>query len=171
MVERNTLVGNRDEIAFREQERSTPRIGREGSVRIFNRDVDVRRNIVAYSPAYNVAMWVDTNFFGPHPGGGDRNAPIREDPAAQQIRFEENLVWSLPERPNYLYGVPWREKSRTFTSPQAFGTGSGIPVSDVAAEPRFRDVLGHDFHLEPGSPARRLMAGVRDPTRIPIAGW
>jgi hypothetical protein len=171
VVEQNTLVNNRDGIAFREQERRTPRIGREGEVRIFNQNLLIRRNVVAYSPAYNVAMWVDTNFFGPHPSGGDKNEPPREDPAAQQIRFVENLVWPLPDRPSYLYGASWREKSRTFASPQAFATGSGLPVSDHLAEPKFRDPLGADFGLERDSPARRLQAGVRDLERIPTVNW
>ena len=70
VIEHNTLVGNRDGIAFREQDRTTPRIDApEGTkeVRILNKNHIIRDNIVAYSQAYNIALWMDTTFFGPHP--------------------------------------------------------------------------------------------------------
>ncbi len=162
VLENNTLVGNRDGIAFREQERSTPRIDQPNrSVRVLNRNHRIRNNLVAYSQAFNVAFWMDVNFFGPHPSGGDADKPVTEDPRTLDLRFENNLLWPLPGRPNYLYGASWRPRSRTFDSPADFAQGSGIQCTDRVADPRFRDVTAGDFRLLPGSPAREMRVGVR----------
>lgn len=161
VVENNTLVGNRDGIDFREQGRSTPRIGRGGDVRILNRNHRIRNNLVAYSQAYNIGMWMDTTFFGPHPSGGDRNAPLFEDPKTLDIRFENNLLFALPGRRNYLYGVPWRPKSKALGTVEQFTAASGIPDTSRVADPRFVDPLAGDYRLQPDSPAAKMGVGVR----------
>jgi parallel beta-helix repeat protein len=146
IVENNTLIGNRDGIAFREQDRSTPRIdGTQRSVRVINRNHVIRNNTVAYSQAYNIALWMDTNFFGVHPSAGDRDKPVFEDPAALKIRFEENLLWPLAGRPNYLYGASWRPKSKRFQTPEEFSKSSEIPDTSRIADPGFVDVMAKDY--------------------------
>ncbi|HEY3283802.1 MAG TPA: right-handed parallel beta-helix repeat-containing protein [Armatimonadota bacterium] len=164
VVEHNTLIGNRDGIALREQDRTTPRIdapeGRQ-EVRILNRGHMIRANLVAYSQAYNVAFWLDTNFFGPHPSGGDANRPVFEDPKTLGLTLEGNLLWPLPSRPNYLYGAAWRPKSRQLVSPADFAKASGIPTTDKVADPRLKDVTAGDYTLLPGSPAKAMGVGMR----------
>ncbi len=165
VVEHNTLVGNRDGIALREQHRTTPRIDQEqgaAEVAIRNRDHVIRSNVVAYSQQDNVAFWMDTTFFGPHPGGGDADEPPSEDPRTLDIRLEDNLLFALPGRPNYLYGVPWRPRSETFDTPEAFAAGTGIADTSRVGDPRFADVMAGDYRLRPDSPARAIGAGVRD---------
>jgi parallel beta-helix repeat protein len=166
LVEHNTLVGNRDGITFREQNRSTPRIG-GGEQRIMNRNHVIRNNVIAFSPAYNVAFWLDTTFFGPHPGGHDRNDPIFEDPRTLNFRFENNFLAALPGQANYLFGCPWRPKSKTAQTPAEFSALAGIADSSQVGDPGFADVLAHDFRLLPDSPAGKLGVGVRDAARIP----
>jgi parallel beta-helix repeat protein len=166
VLENNTLVGNRDGIAFREQRRTTPRI--DGStVRILNRNHRVRNNLVAFSQGWNVALWMDTTFFGSHPNGGDRTAPLFEDPKTLDIRFENNVLSPLPGRPNYLYGCPWRPKSKRAATPAEFAAVSGIEDTSRVTDPGFVDVLAHDYRLLPDSPARKLGVGVRDPGQVP----
>ena len=166
VLENNTVVGNRDGIAFREQSRTTPRIdGGEG--RILNKNHIIRNNLVACSQAYNVALWMDTTFFGPHPAGHDKNDPIFEDPKTLNIRFENNLLFPLPGRPNYLYGCSWRPKSKLANTAAEFTAVSGIADTSRVADPRFTDTLVGDFRLLPDSPATRLRVGVRDPGQIP----
>jgi hypothetical protein len=105
----------------------------------------IRDNVIAYSQAYNIGLWMDTNFFGPHPSGGDTNRPVFENPATLNIRFEHNRLWPLPGRANYLYGVPWRPKSRKFISVSEFSSASGIPDNSEVVEPHFKDLQGGDF--------------------------
>jgi hypothetical protein len=166
VLEHNTLVCNRDGIAFREQNRSTPRLG-GGEHRILNKNHVIRSNLVAFSQTYNVAFWLDTTFFGSHPAGHDKNDPIFEDPKTLHFRFENNLLFALPGRPNYLYGCSWRPKSKTAQTPAEFTAISGIPDTSQIADPRFTDVLAREFRLRPDSPALTLGAGVRDAAQIP----
>lgn len=170
IVENNTLVSNRDGIALREQERSTPRIDGAKSVRIINKNHLIRNNIVAFSQAYNVAFWMDTNFFGPHPSGEDKDRPAFEDPKTLSIRLENNLLWPLPGRPNYLYGAAWRKKSQRLADPAAFAAASGLADSSKVGDPLFTDPLGGDYRLRSGSPADAMGAGLRAgaaPSRSP----
>lgn len=165
VIEYNTFVGNRDGIAFREQGRTTPRIGAPpGSteVRIYNKNHIIRNNIVAYSQAFNIALWFDTNFFGPHPSGGDKNSPVTEDPATLNIRFADNLLAPLPELPNYLYGAPWRSRSVHCTEPSRFEVTSRISDTSLVGDPMFIDQVARDYRLRPASPAVRLDAGCRE---------
>jgi parallel beta-helix repeat protein len=165
VIEQNTLVGNRDGITFREQNRVTPRID-GGERRIFNRNHVARNNLVANSQGYNVAFWMDTTFFGPHPRGHDRDDPIFEDPATLNFRFENNLLFPLAGRDNYLYGCPWRPKSKSAATPRRFTTISSIADSSIVEDPRFRDVVAGDFRMSPDSPASKLEIGIRRSNEI-----
>lgn len=166
VLENNTLVGNRDGITFREQNRTTPRID-GGEHRILNKNHLIRSNIIACSQAYNVGLWMDTTFFGPHPRGHDKNDPIFEDPKTLNFRFENNLLFPLAGRPNYLYGCAWRSKSKTAVTSMDFTAASGIADSSRAADPQFVDLSGRDFRLSPESPAVKMGAGGRDAGKIP----
>lgn len=166
VVENNTLIGNRGGLTFREQNRTTPRIN-GGEVRVLNKNHILRNNLVACSHGYNVAFWFDTTFFGPHPVGHDRDDPISEDPKTLNLRFENNLLFALPGRTNYLYGCSWRPKSKTANSPAEFTAASGIPDTSHVADPHFRDLLARDFRLPPDSPAIKLSVGVRNTGQIP----
>lgn len=164
VLDHNTLVGNRDGIALREQDRTTPRIDApEGAkeVRIFNKNHQIRDNLIAYSQAFNIAFWMDTRFFGPHPGGFDKDKPASEDPKNLDIHLTNNLLWPLPGKANYLYGVPWRSQSKQSKSPSDFTAVSGIPDSSQVADPGFVDVLSRDYRLYPLSPAVNMGAGWR----------
>jgi parallel beta-helix repeat protein len=170
VVEYNTLIGNRDGIALREQDRTTPRIdapegGKE--MRVLNKNHLIRDNLIAYSQAYNIAFWMDTTFFGPHPSGDDRNSPLSEDPKTLNIRLENNLLWPLSGRPNYLYGVPWRSRGKQCRNVAEFSALSGIKDTSRIADPRFADVQAGDYRLLPGSPASTMGAGVRAEARLP----
>jgi len=129
-------------------------------VRILNKNHVIRNNLVAYSQAFNIALWMDTTFFGPHPSGGDRNSPIFEDSKALNIRFGDNLLWPLPDRPNYLYGVPWRPKSKQAKSAAEFTAVSGIADTSQVADPLFVDVQAGNYSVKPNSPVLKMKVGI-----------
>jgi hypothetical protein len=169
VLEHNTLWANRDGITFREQHRTTPRIDGGGEVRIFNRQHTLRQNVIAHSRGFNVAFWMDTTFFGPHPGGHDKDAPLTEDPRTLGFVFDHNILSAAPGRPQYLFGCTWRPKSRTAAAPAEFTNLSGIADTSVVAAPNsLRDVLAGDFSLRAESPAAKQGAGVREMAKIPL---
>jgi parallel beta-helix repeat protein len=166
VIENNTLAGNRDGVSFREQNRTTPRIG-GGEVRVLNRNHTVRRNVIAHSQAFNIAFWMDTTFFGPHPAGHDKNDPVFEDPKTLGFRFEGNVLTPLSGRPNYLYGPLWRERHKTAGTPGEFKAVSGIEDSSLVSQSGFVDETARDFRLRDDSAASKAGAGVREMERIP----
>ena len=166
LIEHNMLIGNRDGLTFREQHRTTPRID-GGEQRILNKNHTVRNNLIANSQSFNVAFWMDTTFFGTHPGGHDKAEPIFEDPKKLGFDFQNNLLHSLPGRSNYLYGCAWRPKSRTAETPAEFTKISGIADSSHAEDPRFRNSVARDYGLLPTSPAIKWKVGPRDTASIP----
>lgn len=166
VIEHNTLVGNRDGIDFREQNRSTPRID-GGEQRILNKDHLIQNNVIAYSQAYNLGFWIDMTFFGPHPAGHDQRDPISEDPKTLNFTFKNNVLFGHRGQVNYLYGCSWRPRSKTANSADEFTAISGIADSSRVADPRFVDLTAGDFRLLADSPAAQGRAGVRDSTQIP----
>ncbi len=166
VIENNTLVGNRDGIAFREQNRTTPRIDGE-EVRILNRNHLLRNNLIASSQAFNIGLWLDTNFFDAKTRATDASMPIFEDPKTLNIRLENNLLFALPGRPNYLFGCEWRAKSKQLSSAAEFTSASGIPDSSRVADPKFADIIARDYRFQPSSPVMTLGVGIREPQQIP----
>jgi parallel beta-helix repeat protein len=60
LIERNLILGNREGFDFREQTRTTPRIGGKGEEPIWNHDETISRNIIAYNRDAQVWGWLDT---------------------------------------------------------------------------------------------------------------
>jgi hypothetical protein len=170
VLEHNLCVGNRDGIAFREQGRTTPRIDAPSGaseVEVFCANEVVRGNLLAYNWEYQLAFWFDMRFFGPHPSGADRDEPPGRDPAKEGFVLADNLYYGAPGQGLILYGARWRPKATVHADLAAFRRASGIPASGLIAEPRFQDALARDYRLAPGSPARRLKAGLSDPAAVP----
>ena len=166
IVENNTLIGNRDGFTLREQNRTTPRID-GGERRIMNKNHIIRKNLIAHSQEFNIGFWIDMTFFGPHPAGHDKKDPISEDPKTLNLRFEENLLWALPGRPNYQYGCVWRPKSKSADTPADFTKVSGIADTSIVADPRFTDIHARDYRLLAESPASKRGLGLREFEKIP----
>jgi parallel beta-helix repeat protein len=170
VLENNVCVGNRAGIAFREQERTTPRIDASAGsaeVEVFCANETVRRNILADNWDHQLAFWFDTRFFGPHPSGEDLAAPLGRDPARQGYTLADNLFDAAPGQSLLLYGARWRSKSTFHATLPSFSRASGIPATGRIAAPRFRDPLAGDFRLMPDSPALPLKAGLSNPFAVP----
>jgi parallel beta-helix repeat protein len=170
VVENNVCVGNRAGIAFREQDRTTPRIDASpgsAEVRVFCAGETVRRNILAYNWEHQLAFWFDTRFFGAHPGGDDTAAPPGRDPGREGYTLTDNLFYAAPGQAIVLYGARWRPKATVHATLASFSRASGIPASGRIAEPRFQNPIAGDFRLSPESPAGPLKAGLTNPSVVP----
>jgi hypothetical protein len=173
VLEHNVCLGNRAGIAFRESVRTTPRIDAPpGSheEEVFCARETVRRNVLAYNWEDQLAFWFDVRFFGPHPSGGDTDAPAGRDPGKQGWTLEENLLYASPGQNGILYGARWRAKATVHAALAPFTAASGIAATGLVAEPKFSDLRGGDLRLAPGSPGQALKAGLAHPELLPKAG-
>src|SRR6516164_7961786 len=59
VIERNLIFGNREGFNFREQHRTTPRIGDPKERAVWNHNEEIRRNIIACNRDAQVWGWFD----------------------------------------------------------------------------------------------------------------
>jgi len=119
VIERNLIYGNREGFNFREQTRTTPRIGERGEQAIWNHEETIRHNIIVLNLDSQVWGWFDVNDGRAWPaeqGRGGPHGPTRENRkkdlsaayvargaqgqptgltlADLKIRFEENVYFA-----------------------------------------------------------------------------
>lgn len=172
-VENNTCVLNPTGITLRElgPREFTGIDGQQVSCHVH--DVTVRRNVCAWNRRYQIGLWWDNPFFGPHPtpSVGTRGVPLDPDDAA--LRFDENCYWMEGTQQLALWGCPWRQGHLEYSDLATWQTARDQDAHSLAANPQFGNPSQGDWSLAPGSPARKLEAGCADEitkTTPPSAG-
>ena len=158
-IENNTCVLNPTGITLREiGPREFRGIDRE-RVSYHVHDVTVRRNVCALNRRYQIGLWWDNPFFGPHPtpSVGAKGIPL--DPVEANLRFDENCYWMEGTQQLALWGCPWRKGHLTYSDLAAWQTARGQDAHSLAANPQFVNPSQGDWSLQPESPARKLGAG------------
>lgn len=165
VIENNLCARNPNGVTLREQ---GPRVfkgisGKEVSYHIH--DVIVRQNILANNSEYQIGLWYDNAFFGPHPSekDGAKGPPL--DPAKANLRFEKNFFWSEPKQQLALWGCPWRPGSKKYPQLAAWQEQQEQDAGSMFANPEFAATEKGDWSLRPTSPALRLQAG---PQKLPV---
>ena len=130
-------------------------------------DVALRRNVCAMNSRYQVGLWWDNPFFGPHPSAASGRQGTPYDPDQNNIRFDENLYWTEGKQQLALWGCPWRPKHATYADLRTWQRERRQDVQSLAADPRFVAVDMGDWNLQPESPAHRLGAGRKVPLVLP----
>ena len=130
-VTRNKLVGDKDGITIRQQGRRPVEVGGK-TTEFFTHDVRITNNLILGAHGYPIALWYDNPFFGPHPTVKQTPAP-RDllDPAAANLTIDANAFTPGGGGKLFLYGAPWREKSREFTGIDAVRDALGYMKSGV----------------------------------------
>ena len=115
LVANNTCVGNKDGITLREQgPRRIPTDDR-GPIDYHNAGHTIVRNVLADNRGYQLALWYDNAFFGPHPSQEESDEDeVRYDPAEQNLIIDANRYHGERGRPLVLYGVTWRRGHEEF---------------------------------------------------------
>ncbi len=158
-IENNTCVLNPTGITLREV---GPRQFRGiGGSQVTYRvhDATIRRNVCALNRRYQVGLWWDNSFFGPHPtpSVGSKGTPL--DPAQANLQFDENCYWMEGKQQLALWGCPWRPRHATYASLAAWQAARGQDARSLWADPQFVAPAKADWGLGPESPARKLGAG------------
>ena len=151
-IENNTCVLNPTGITLREiGPREFRGIDRE-RVSYHVHDVTVRRNVCALNRRYQIGLWWDNPFFGPHPtpSVGAKGIPL--DPVEANLRFDENCYWMEGMQQLALWGCPWRKGHLTYSDLAAWQTARGQDAHSLAANPQFVTPSKGDWSLAAREP-------------------
>ena len=163
LIERNLLIGNKEGFQFREQGRTTPRIGHrrgEAEVPIWNHDEVIRNNVLAFNRDAQVWGWFDTDDDRHLPAAKQRKRPGEEQWAGPadlsleklNLKFENNLYYAAPGQGLINWGCSW-SKHANYTSLAEMRSDLGLDEGGRVADPGFRDFTARDLRVPGGSPA------------------
>ncbi len=183
LIERNLLVSNKEGFDFREQGRTTPRIGApEGAkeVWIWNHDTTVRHNVLAGNRDAQTWGWFDVWDERHWPlalqtdGGRERPASVSPTDFARDfeaeikrgapqglsleklhLTFTDNL-YSVPDGQGlFHWGTDWLTH-RYYTDLNAVRRDLNMEQGSVVAPVAFGDYAALDFRVPAGSLARKM---------------
>lgn len=167
LIERNLIVGNREGFNFREQTRTTPRIGQKGEVPIWNHDETIRRNIIALNRDAQIWGWFDMKDNRHWPGMAKENEGASQPLTLPKLHlsFAENVYFADPGQGWFEWGVTWA-RHKSYASLTAFQTDLGIDIGSRVYDPNFANLPALDCRL--GSEA---MARLKDSyPQAPVPG-
>ncbi|MDI9583243.1 MAG: right-handed parallel beta-helix repeat-containing protein [Acidobacteriota bacterium] len=173
VIERNLMVGNREGFNFREQARTTPRIGkREPEEPVWNHDQTVRNNIIAYNRDAQTWGWfdvLDERHFPPDmqrkPADLKQGEPVGTLGEMQidgtgrpvnlvldqlNLNFSDNLYDAAPGQELFNWGCAWRHHVR-FSDLEKVREELNLEQGSVQAPFQFADYLTRDFRVRAGS--------------------
>lgn len=172
VIERNLLVGNREGFNFREQTRTTPRIGGDRKeVAVWNHDQIIRNNIIALNRDAQVWGWFDMKDNRHWPAGtqtqvatkasqlkpeniaadyvakSDKGQPVGLSLEKLHLSFSNNVYFVRPPQGWFNWGPSWTRNER-FSSLTDFQTGLAIDVGGRGIDPEFVNVSAFDLRLK-----------------------
>ena len=170
-VERNVILGNREGFDFREQSRTTPRIGGRGEIPVWNHDELIRHNVIARNRDAQIRGWFDMTDdrqwpakARPPAGGAQTSSPQADLAAAYKaqtgpgqpqglmledlhLRFENNLYFAATTESWFQWGVTWR-RHRRYSRLDEFRRELGLDTGSEVSEPAFADPAALDFRCD-----------------------
>jgi hypothetical protein len=158
---RNLLVANREGVSFREQERTTPRIGRETQpeekTTIARETID--HNVIAYNHDAQIGGWFAV---------GDERAWPRamqaSDDAAREegisletlhIRFRDNVYATTDAQPLVVWGPTWMRHT-VYNRMANFRAELHLDSGSLLLRFNFSSYAQRDFRVPQNSPALLL---------------
>ncbi|HVV72267.1 MAG TPA: right-handed parallel beta-helix repeat-containing protein [Verrucomicrobiae bacterium] len=155
VIERNIIFGNREGFDFREQNRTTPRIGEKDEVPIWNHDQVVRHNLIAFNRDAQVWGWFDTRDDRHWPARYRRQAANHGARAAQagvdrlaleqlQLQFDGNLYFATAGEGGFNWGTSWGTHTN-YASLGDFRSALGIDHNSEMLDPGFANPAALDF--------------------------
>lgn len=176
VIERNLLIGNKEGFQFREQGRTTPRIGHrrgegEGEEPIWNHDEVIRNNVIAFDRDAQVWGWFDIGDDRHLPAAKQRKRSGEEEWAGPKdlsleklnLRFESNLYYVAPGQGLINWGCSW-SKHANYTSLAEMRADLGLDEGGQVHDPGFQDFAARDFRVPSSSPAVAMGCYPKGPT-------
>jgi hypothetical protein len=173
IVERNLLFGNREGFNFREQSRTTPRIGGKKEVAVWNHDENIRHNLIARNRDAQVWGWFDmpdgrhwpaddglgktsnesssaappADIAGPYKAGDATTRSNLPRLVDLHLHFEDNVYFAAPGESWFQWGVTWN-RHRSYSSLEEFQRDLNVDVRGIVFDPGFANPTGWDFRLD-----------------------
>jgi len=156
VIERNLLIGNKEGFNFREQTRSTPRIGSRDSEPVWNHDQVVRHNVLALNRDAQVWGWFDMSDERHWPRAMQSQAtPDGLSLESLKLALEGNLYGPAPGQGLFNWGVTWKKHKKYDNLSDVQQELSLTKASQVEAF-AVQDFAALDFRVPPDSPALRM---------------
>jgi len=177
VIEKNLIFGNREGFNFREQNRTTVRIGGKVEEPIWNHDQTIRRNIIADNRDAQIWGWFDMKdgrqwpakgFGQPSPPADNSAKPgdiagdyLATNSAGQpvnltlerlRLNFAENIYYADAGQGWFEWGVSWGQH-KSYAQLNGFQTDLGIDHGSRVAPLVFANPEALDFRLEAGAMA------------------
>lgn len=142
VVERNLIIGNREGFNFREQNRTTPRIGQPQEVPVWNHDEIIRHNLIANNRDAQVWGWFDMpdNRHWPDPKSAQHPLNL----ADLHLQFISNLYFADRGQGLIGWGPTW-SRHQKYAQLADFQTSLGIDQHSQMVEPAFANLSARDF--------------------------
>lgn len=178
-IERNLMLGNKEGFNFREQARTTPRLGApKGTAEeaVWNHDQQIRSNIIAYNRDAQTWGWFDIDD-GRHwparvqehrPDAGAAGADIAKAYRADatkvppglsletlKIAFSGNYYAVLPGQQLFCWGTAWK-KNRRYAGLDQVRDELALEQGSVQGEFQVADFARRDLRVAKDSAALRL---------------
>jgi hypothetical protein len=149
IIERNVIAANREGFNFREQKRTTPRIGAPAEVPIWNHEELIRHNIIAFNRDAQIWGWFDMKDNRHWPAGArsDTQHPGTTLTLEQlSLRFENNIYFTTPGQGWFAWGVTWG-RHKSYAGLAEFQADLGIDKGGRVLDPGFSNISALDFRV------------------------
>ena len=179
-IEHNLLVANREGFAFREQGRTTPRLGAPPGTpeeAVWNHDETVQHNVIASNRDAQTWGWFDVsderhwpkamqekkadageaaqNLAGDYAAKDARGQPVGLTLEKLRLTFADNL-YSVPDGQSlFHWGVSWR-RNKQYDALAAVRKELALEQGSIIGSFSFGDYLTRDFRVPAGSPAIQM---------------
>jgi hypothetical protein len=177
VIERNLLIGNREGFDFREQRRTTKRIGGDREEPVWNHDQTIRNNVIAYNVSAQVAGWFDVadercwprslqqathdtkapaeDLAGKYGAKTMQGQPTGLSLEALNLKFASNLFARYPGQSLVQWGATWKHH-RIYQNLPDVRADLKLDTDSIEADLPFADATIRDFRLPADHPALRL---------------
>jgi len=183
VIERNLMIGNQEGFQFREQRRTTPRIGTpKGTPEepVWNHDQAIKNNVIAFNARWQTGGWFDIldrrhwplsmqPQFGTKPKSAgpdediakdylakdDKGQPARLSLEKLNLLFKDNIYSRNPGEGLFLWGVAWRDH-KGYSDLDSVRAELKFEEGSVETPIAFADLRTLDLRVPAGSPVIKM---------------